>query len=80
MKTFKILLWAVIAASLVIITAVSWHSVEEIHYLKTFYPKSFTVEESFYATLVEFIKIHIISLPLVVIIVLSLYLLRAYRQ
>lgn len=80
MKPSRIILWAVIAASLVIITAVSWHSVDEIHYLKTFYPKSFTVEEAFYATLVEFIKVHIISLPLVVIIVLSLYLLRAYRQ
>ncbi|MBI5492051.1 MAG: hypothetical protein HY893_03870 [Deltaproteobacteria bacterium] len=80
MKTSRIILWAVIALSLIIITGVSWHSVEEIHYLKTFYPPSFTVEEAFYATLVEFIKVHIISLPLVVIIVLSLYLLRAYRQ
>ncbi|MDO8426530.1 MAG: hypothetical protein Q7T24_03320 [Deltaproteobacteria bacterium] len=80
MRVIKILLSALVAASLLIIIGVSWHSVEEIHYLKSFYPSSFTVEDAFYATLVEFIKIHIISLPLIVIILISLYLLRAYKK
>lgn len=80
MRVIKILLSALVAASLLIIIGVSWHSVEEIHYLKSFYPASFTVEDAFYATLVEFIKIHIISLPLIVIILISLYLLRAYKK
>ncbi len=64
--------------SLLIIFAVSFHSLEEIHYLKTFYPSSFTVEEAFYASAVELIKILVISLPLFVIIVVCLYSLKIY--
>ncbi|HEY4707848.1 MAG TPA: hypothetical protein VII64_10340 [Thermodesulfobacteriota bacterium] len=80
MKILKPALIAIIIASLLLIIAFSLHSVEEIHYLKSFYPGRFTVEEAFYATMVEFIKIHIISLPLVVIILLSLFVLWAYRK
>ncbi|HEY4706678.1 MAG: hypothetical protein A2054_02650 [Deltaproteobacteria bacterium GWA2_55_10] len=80
MRILKPVLVAVIIASVLLIIAISLHSVEEIHYLKSFYPAKFTVEEAFYATMVEFIKIHIISLPLIVIILLALFVLRAYRK
>ncbi len=79
-NAWSILLTAAIIVSILIILAVSWHSVEEIHYLKGFYPTSFTVEEAYYATLVEFLKVHIISLPLVVIIIVALYTLRRLRE
>jgi Na+-driven multidrug efflux pump len=75
-NAWSILLTAAVIVSILVILAVSWYSVEEIHYLKTFYPTSFTVEEAYYATLVEFLKVHIISLPLVVIIIVGLYTLR----
>jgi hypothetical protein len=58
--------------SLAIIFAVSLHSVEEIHYLKSFYPSTFTVEAAFYASAVELIKVIIISLPFFVMIIVSL--------
>jgi hypothetical protein len=53
----------VIAVSIFVVSAVCWHSVQEIHYLKTFYPKQFSVEEAFYASAVELVKVIIISLP-----------------
>jgi len=54
---------SVIVICLAVISAVSWHSVEEIHYLKGFYPESFTVEEAYYASKVELVKVAIISPP-----------------
>lgn len=80
MKIARYLLAAVIILSLLAISAASWHSVEEIHYLKTFYPARFTVEEAFWASLVELIKIHIIAMPLVAVIVLCLYLLGSMNK
>lgn len=80
MKILRPLLILVIIFSAALMLAVSLHSVEEIHYLKTFFPKSFTVEEAFYAAGVELIKVHIISLPLIVIIVLCLLAWRLYRE
>jgi len=58
----------VIGAGVAVVAAVSWHSVQEIHYLKTFYPDDFTVQEIFYASGVELIKVVLISLPLILII------------
>ncbi len=52
----------------IIIVLVSLHSVQEIHYLKTFYPKSFTVEEALYASIVELIKVFFVAFPLLLII------------
>ncbi|HSL92257.1 MAG TPA: hypothetical protein VK863_06375 [Candidatus Limnocylindrales bacterium] len=52
-----------IAAGIVAVSAVCWHSVEEIHYLKSFYPKEFSVQEAFYASAVELVKVVIIGLP-----------------
>lgn len=63
-----------------IISAVCWHSVEEIHYLKTFFPKQFTVEEAYYASKVEVVKIAFISFPLILIIGISLYFLSYFRK
>ena len=61
---------------IVIFAAVCWHSVEEIHYLKSFFPKQFSVQEAYYATAIELIKVLIIGLPIVLIIAISLYILR----
>jgi hypothetical protein len=76
MKAFKIFLVLAAAASFAVIAAASWHSVEEIHYLKTFYPSKFTVEEASMAAEVELIKVLLISLPLVIVIAAALYILR----
>ena len=64
----------------IIILAVCLHSLEEIHYLKSFYPGKFSVQEAFYASGVEFFKILIISFPLVVIIFVSLAYLKTDRN
>lgn len=71
-----IILYLVVAAAAVAFGAVCYHSVEEIHYLKTFYPGEFTVEEAFYASAVELVKILIIGAPLVLVIWICLALLR----
>jgi uncharacterized membrane protein YqhA len=63
----------VIAVCIAVIAAASWHSVEEIHYLKTFYPTQFTVEEAFYASGVELIKVILIGLPLLLVMGVGLY-------
>ena len=75
-----VLILSGIVISIVVIAAVSWHSVEEIHYLKTFYPKQFTVEEAFYASGVELIKVILIGLPLFLLIGAGLYLLRHFKK
>ena len=76
----KLLLSLAIGVSILIVAAVCWHSLEEIHYLKSFYPKSFTVEESFYASGVELIKVFVISVPFFLVIWVSLYLLKTLRN
>ena len=75
-KLWRVIILSAIAISIVVIAAVSWHSVEEIHYLKTFYPKQFTVEEAFYASGVELIKVILIGLPLLLVMGAGLCLLR----
>ena len=77
-KTVVLVLTVFIAIA--IIGAVCWHSVEEIHYLKSFFPDNFTVQESFYASGIELIKIIIISLPLVLIIFTCFHLLGIFRS
>lgn len=79
-RTFRLLLISAIVISIVIVTAVCRHSLEEIHYLKSFYPKQFTVQEAFYASAVELIKVFIISLPLALITATALYLLRHFKK
>lgn len=75
MSKLKLLLAALMAVCVIIIGLVSFHSANELHRLKSFYPASLTVEEAFYASLVEFIKVHIISLPLMAVILLAAFLL-----
>lgn len=79
-RILPVLLLSVTAGCLIIVSAVCWHSVEEIHYLKSFFPKQFSVEEAFYASKVELVKIAIISFPLILIIGISLYFLRYFGK
>ena len=76
----KLLLSLAIVVSILIVAAVCWHSLEEIHYLKSFYPKRFTVEEAFYASGVELIKVFVIGVPFFLVIWVSLYLLKILRD
>jgi hypothetical protein len=76
----KAFLLSVVAGCLIVVSAVCWHSVEEIHYLKTFFPKQFSVEEAYYASNVELVKIAIISFPLILIIGISLFFLRHFGK
>ena len=79
-QSWRGLILSVITLCIIVIAAVSWHSVEEIHYLKTFYPKQFTVEEAFYASGVEFIKVILIGLPLFFVIGIGLYWLCVFKK
>ena len=76
----KLLLSLAIVVSILIVAAVCWHSLEEIHYLKSFYPKQFTVEESFYASGVELIKVFVVGVPFFLVIWVSLYLLKILKD
>ncbi len=48
----------------IFLSAVAYHSVTEIHYLKTFFPHTFTVEETFFAAIIELIKFIFIVIPI----------------
>ena len=74
-KSYSKILFSITILGIVIFAAVCWHSVEEIHYLKSFFPKQFSVQEAYYATAIELIKVLIIGLPIVLIIAISLYIL-----
>ena len=74
------LIGAGIVISILVIAAVCWHSVEEIHYLKTFYPRQFSVQEAFYASLVELVKVVIISLPFILVAVCGVWLLCCFKK
>lgn len=69
-----------IVASLGIITALCLHAIEEIHYLKSFYPNSFTVEQAMQASIVELVKLLLGSLPLLIVIAVSVALLSIFRR
>ena len=72
----RLLLSLAIVMSILIVAAVCYHSLEEIHYLKSFYPKQFTVEEAFYASAVELIKVLVIGVPFFLVLWVSLCLLK----
>lgn len=76
----KTVLLLIVFIAIGLVGAVCWHSVEEIHYLKSFFPESFTVQQAFYASGIELIKIIIISLPLVLIIFTCLHLFGIFRK
>jgi len=73
------LLLAVITACVIVVAAVSFHSVEEIHYLKSFYPGKFSVADASFAALVELIKVSLVAFPLCLIILVCLFLLWLFR-
>ncbi len=75
-KAYQIVITAVIIISVVIVSAICWHSIEEIHYLKSFFPKSFTVAEALYASVIELIKIVIACVPFLLVIGFGLFLIR----
>ena len=79
-KMTSLLLILAVLVSTAVIFAVSYHSLEETHYLKSFYPDQFTVEEAFYASAVELIKILIISYPFLVVTALSAYFFSCIRK
>jgi hypothetical protein len=79
-RAYYLLALAITFVGLVVISGVCWHSIEEIHYLKSFFPKQFTVQEAYYASQIELIKIIIICIPIVLIIGVSLYLQRYYKK
>ena len=72
----RLLLSLAIVMSILIVAAVCYHSLEEIHYVKSFYPKQFTVEEAFYASGVELIKVVVIGVPFFLVLWVSLCLLK----
>lgn len=79
-RAYQTLLLSAIGISMIIVSAVCWHSVEEIHYLKSFYPRQFSVEEAFYASAVELIKVIILSFPFFFITGVGLCLLHYWQR
>ncbi len=75
-EPYRLILKIGIAAGVIAYSAICWHSIEEIHYLKSFFPAKFTVEEAFYASGIELIKIMIIGIPFLLIIGIFMYLVR----
>jgi len=70
----ELLLYMVIFAIAGIYSFICFHSVEEIHYLKSFFPVRFTVQEAFYASAVELIKVVIVGIPFLLFISICLVL------
>ncbi|GMR04362.1 MAG: hypothetical protein BMS9Abin23_0258 [Thermodesulfobacteriota bacterium] len=79
-KAKSLIFMAAAIVSITVIFSVAWHSLDEIHYLKTFYPREFSVEEAFYASAVELVKVLVISIPFIVLLAASLYLLTKKRR
>lgn len=79
-RVYRVLSMIITVVGLAVISGVCWHSIEEIHYLKSFFPKQFTVQEAYYASKIELIKVAIICFPVLVIIGIILYFLHYYRK
>ena len=79
-RTSKILILSAVGVSIVFVSAVSWHSVQEIHYLKSFYPQQFSVQDAFWASAVELIKVLIISIPFFLVIITGFCLLHYWKR
>jgi len=67
-----LIIYGIIVTSLVVYSAICYHSIEEIHYLKSFFPGEFTVEEAFFASGVELVKIIIIGIPILLVVAVCL--------
>jgi len=79
-KGKRAFLLALLTAAIAAVSAICLHSLEEIHYLKSFFPSSFTVQEAFYAGALELIKVTIVALPLVLVIAVALFFLWRHRD
>lgn len=80
MRYLNLYLLIIIVFCLAGIAIVSFHSVSEIHYLKTFYPAYFSVQDVAYASLVELIKVSLITLPVAIAIFVCLFLIRLFYK
>ena len=80
MKPLRLVLLGVVTVCLIAISAVSFHSVEEIHYLKSFYPDRFSVPDAAAAAVVEFIKVTLVAFPLFLIVLMCLFLLWLFNR
>jgi hypothetical protein len=80
LKYAYISLSLVIVICLAVVALVSFHSVSEIHYLKSFYPHSFSVPEAASASIVELVKVALIAFPLFLIITVCLFLIWLLRK
>jgi len=76
----RVALNLVILIGVMAFSAVCLHSVDEIHYLKSFFPEEFTVSEAFDAAAVELVKVIIIGLPIILIIGICLTKLREPKR
>lgn len=76
----KYIYWAIVIICLLTLFGVARHSVDEIHYLKRFYPAHFSVEEAYYASKVELIKVVITAIPIVVLIFTTLFILKRRKK
>ncbi len=79
-RATKILILSAVVIGIIIIAAVCWHSVQEIHYLKSFYPQQFSVQEAFYASAVELVKVLVITVPFLFAIIAGLFLLHYWKR
>ena len=70
-RVVRIVCAAIVVACVGAVAAVCWHAVQEIHYLKTFYPVQFTVGDAFWASGVELVKVALITLPLLLVAALA---------
>jgi len=70
------IIFSITMLGIVVFSAVCWHSIDEIHYLKSFFPKQFNMQEAYYAAAIELMKVMIIGMPVVLVISVCLYLWR----
>lgn len=64
----RIALLGAVTLCAILLSGVAWHSIEEIHYLKSFFPDEFTVAEAKDASVIEFVKVAIIAIPVALIV------------
>lgn len=69
-----------ICVGLLYLSAVCWHSVGEIHYLKTFYPSTFDLDQAYLASRIELIKVAILSFPVIAAIAVALFFLKNFSR
>ncbi|UFS68706.1 hypothetical protein LPW11_12380 [Geomonas sp. RF6] len=77
-KVASVSIAVMIVVGILFLAGVCWHSVGEIHYLKTFYPSSFNIDQAYEATRIEAIKVGIIAFPVIVAIAAGLYVLKNF--